>query len=106
MRESVHISQHIDRPAAEVYAYVSRVENLPHWAAGVSADMQVRFAEPNELGVLDHWATVDGETFYNPMRVIEDGAGSVIVFTLRNPTQADQAAIEADFATLKRILES
>ena len=105
MSESVHISEHIDRSAAEVYAYASKVENLPHWAAGVSADMQIRFAESNEFGILDHWAIVDGQTFYNPVRVIDDGEGSEIIFTLRNTTDADKAAVAADLATLKRILE-
>jgi len=105
MSESEHISEHINRSAADVYAYASQIENLPKWAAGVSDDMQIRFAERNNFGVLDHWATVGGETFYNPMRVIDDAAGSEIVFTLRNPTDDDVAAITADLATLKRILE-
>ena len=105
MSESVHISEHINRAAVEVYAYASKVENLPNWAAGVSADMEIRFVEPNPFGVLDHWATVDGTTFYNPMRVIDDGEGSEIVFTLRNPTEEDRAAIAADLATLKCLLE-
>ena len=105
MSESVHISEHINRSPADVYEYASNIGNLPTWAAGVSADMQVRFATQNDFGVLDHWATVDGTTFYNPMRVIDDGEGSEIVFTLRNPTEEDRAAITADLATLKRILE-
>ena len=106
MSESIHISEHIRRSAADVYAYASQLANLPHWAAGVSAEMDIRFAEPNDLGVLDHWATVNGETFYNPMRVIADGDDSEVVFTLRKPTDDDRAAIVADLATLKRILES
>jgi hypothetical protein len=106
MSESIHLSEHINRSAADVYAYASKVENLAHWAAGVSAEMQIRFAQRNDFGVLDHWATVGETTFYNPMRVIEHDGGSEIVFTLRNPTDADRAAIIADLATLKRILET
>ena len=107
MSESVHISEHINRNVAEVYLYASKVENLAAWAAGVSPDMEIRFEENNDFGVLDHWATVDGKTYYNPMRVIEDGPDrSEIVFTLRNATDADRAAIAADLATLKRILEA
>jgi len=87
--------------------YASKVENLPAWAAGVSPDMQIRFAKNNYFGILDHWATVGGQTFYNPVRVIEDGRGkSEVVFTLRDATEADQAAVAADLATLKRILEA
>ena len=106
MSQSVHISERINRSPAEVYAYVSKVENLPHWAQGVTPEMNIRFATQNAFGVLDHWASVDGQTFYNPMRVIEDGAGSEIVFTLRDGSEADRAAITEDLATLKRILES
>ncbi len=106
MSESVHISEHINRAAIEVYAYASKVENLTNWAAGVSADMEIRFVEPNPFGVLDHWATVGGHTFYNPMRVIDDGAGSEVVFTLRDATDADRAAVAADLVTLKRVLEA
>jgi hypothetical protein len=105
MTESIHISEHIARSAADVYAYASQLANLPAWAAGVTADMDIRFEQPNTLGVLDHWATVDGKTYYNPMRVIADGEDSEVVFTLRNPTDADHDAIVADLATLKRILE-
>jgi hypothetical protein len=107
MSESVHISEHINRNVAEVYLYASNIENLTAWAAGVSPDMQIRFAKNNYFGVLDHWATVNGQTFYNPMRVIEDGPGrSEVVFTLRDATDDDRAAIAADLATLKRILEA
>lgn len=109
MTKSVHISEFISRNVAEVYLYASKVENLPNWAQGVTDDMQIRFAKNNYFGVLDHWATVNGTTFYNPMRVIEDGKGSEVIFTLRgNPEidEADVAAITADLATLKRVLES
>jgi len=106
MSESTHISVHINRNVAEVYRYASNVENLEHWAAGVSPEMEIRFAKNNYFGVLDHWATIDGKTFYNPMRVIEDGPGtSEVVFTLRDATEEDQAAVAADLATLKRVLE-
>ena len=107
MSESVHISEHINRNVADVYLYASRVENLAAWAAGVSPEMEVRFAKNNYHGVLDHWVTVGGQTFYNPVRVIEDGPGkSEVVFTLRDATDADATAVAADLATLKRILEA
>ena len=107
MSESVHISEHINRNVADVYLYASRVENLAAWAAGVSPEMEVRFAKNNYHGVLDHWVTLNGRTFYNPVRVIEDGTGkSEIIFTLRDGTDADAAAVAADLATLKRILEA
>ena len=106
MSESVHISVRINRNVADVYRYASNIENLEHWAAGVSPDMQVRFAKNNYFGVLDHWVTVGGQTFYNPVRVIEDGSGkSEVVFTLRDGSEEDATAIATDLATLKAILE-
>ena len=106
MTKSVHISEFINRSVAEVYRYASNVENLPHWASGISPDMQIGFAKNNYFGVLDHWVTVNGETFYNPMRVIENGAGSEVVFTLRDGSDEDKVTIAADLAKLKEVLES
>lgn len=108
MTKLLHISEHIDRDVAAVYMYASKVENLAAWAAGVTPNMQVRFAKNNYFGILDHWVTVGGATFYNPMRVIEDGAGSEVIFTLRGTPEidpADEAAIVTDLAKLKQVLE-
>ena len=107
MSESTHISVHINRNVAEVYRYASNIENLEHWAAGVSPDMEIRFSKNNYFGVLDHWVTVGGTTFYNPMRVIEDGPGqSEVVFTLRDGSDEDAATIASDLKKLKTILEN
>lgn len=52
-----------------------------------------------------------GEVIYVPMRVIADGNGSEVVFTLRRPGmtdedfKADGEAVAADLARLKRVLE-
>lgn len=108
MAKSIHISEHIDRNAVDVYRYASNIDNLASWAHGLSPDMQVGFAKNNYFGVLDHWVTINGETFYNPMRVIEDGKNCEVVFTLRGTPDidaADEAAIRADLATLKRLME-
>jgi uncharacterized membrane protein len=69
--ESWHISDRIDRPADEVYAYASNPANLPRWAPGLGNSVEevdgqwfvetpagrVRFAfaPRNDLGVLDHY---------------------------------------------------
>ena len=54
----------------------------------------------------------DGTTFNNPMRVIADGTGCEVVFTLRrrldqsdDDYEADTTAIRTDLATLKQLLE-
>lgn len=73
----------------------------------------VAFVQKNELGVLDHDVTLpSGEIVYNPVRVIADGAGCEVVFTLRRRAgmsdedfQRDADAVLADLTTLKRVME-
>lgn len=127
---SLHLGVRIDRSAAEVYDYVSRPAALPTWAAGLGSAIELRegrwfadsplgrvevvMAEPNPYGVVDHWVTLPtGETFYNPMRVIADGDGCEVDFTLRRQPgasdadfQRDAAAVTGDLATLKGLLEA
>jgi hypothetical protein len=76
--------------------------------------VSVSFVQRNDFGILDHYVTLpSGETFYNPLRVIPDGDACEVVFTLRRQAGAtdedfarDRAAVRADLASLKRILES
>ena len=118
MPESRHVGVWINRPPEEVYAFASDLENLPRWAAGVAqglGDVTVEFVPTNDFGVLDHVVTLpSGETFYNPMRVIpadRGESGCEVVFTLRargmtdEQVDADEAAVAADLATLRRLLE-
>lgn len=75
--------------------------------------IRVQFVPRNELGVLDHHVTLgDGNVLYNPMRVIANGTGSHISFTLlhlpgvtEDAFVADAALIEQDLKTLKSLLE-
>jgi uncharacterized membrane protein len=124
-----HISVSINRPADQVYEFAANPQNLPRWAAGLSGSIQniagdwiaespmglvkVRFAEPNQHGVLDHEVTLpSGATVYNPMRVFPNNEGSEVVFTLyRRPDMSDQQfaedaqAVASDLQQLKRLLE-
>ncbi len=126
---AVTVSVAIARSPASVYAFVADPTNLPRWAAGFAhsveragddwivhtADgaMRLRFADRNPYGVLDHDVTAaDGTTFHNPMRVVPNGAGSEVLFTLfrLDGTSAERFAedrrlVEADLRTLQRILE-
>ncbi|MCX2927737.1 SRPBCC family protein [Streptomyces sp. NEAU-W12] len=130
-RKSRHLGVFVDRTAADVYAYASQPANLPAWARGLGGSVErikgqwvaesspmgrvvVAFAPRNEWGVLDHDVTLpSGETVHNPVRVLADGSGSEVVFTLRRRPGTSDAAFErdartvaADLARLKELLES
>lgn len=116
-------------PPHKVYEFVSNPENLPRWAAGLcksvrksdtgwiaetpQGPMQIRFAEKNDFGVLDHYVTTaQGVEIYVPMRVVPNGSGSEVIFTLfRMPGMSgkqfaeDVGLVEQDLKTLKSILE-
>ena len=128
--QSVHLGIGIDRPADEVYDYVSQPAHLPEWAGGLAGSIEllegrwvadsplgrvvVEMTEPNRYGVADHRVVLaTGETFFNPMRVIADGSGCELVFTLRRQAgvsdadfDRDAAAVIADLARVKRLLEA
>ena len=128
--KSRHVSTTIDRPADEVYAYASDPRHLPAWAAGLAhRDVElvdgawvvespmgrvvVTFAPSNAFGVLDHDVTLpSGETVRNPVRVIPNGDGCDVVFTLQRRDgvsaaafDADTEAVTADLAALRDLLE-
>lgn len=127
---SRHLSTYIDRPAKEVYDYASDPSHLPGWAHGLGESVDridgqwiaqstpmgrivVAFAPDNEFGVLDHDVTLpSGETVHNPMRVLADGTGCEVVFTLRRrPEMSDEDfrrdadAVLADLDRLRRAME-
>lgn len=124
----VHIS--IARDWREVYAFMADHEKMPLWASGLSSGLtrdgedwiapgplgnaRVRFVAGNDYGVVDHLVTLeDGRQVQNALRVVPNGDGAEVMFTLlRQPGMsdaqfADDAAwVEKDLATLKSILET
>lgn len=120
----------IDRPMDEAYAFASRPETFPEWAAGMSSSLHrdgerwlaetplgeatIRFSPANDFGVLDHWVMLPGKpVVYIPLRLIENGTGTQVVFTLfRQPGMTDAdfdrdaAMVGKDLATLKNLLEN
>jgi len=123
------LSVNIACPPGKVAEFVANPENLPQWAGGLCQSvtrtaagwemqtaqgaMNIRFAEKNAFGVLDHYVTpAQGGEIYVPMRVLPNGDGSTVVFTLLQlPGMSDEACaqdarlVEQDLLELKKLLE-
>jgi uncharacterized protein YndB with AHSA1/START domain len=123
------LSVSIARPPAEVYDFVANAANLPAWAGAFcrsvrrdgaewivetpEGSVRLRFVTWNQWGVLDHAVTLaSGETIVNPMRVIPNGSGSEVLFTLfQRPGMSDvrfyedAGMVQRDLETLKRVVE-
>lgn len=75
-------------------------------AASPMGDVRVRFAPPNDFGVLDHDVTLpSGEVVNNPLRVLDHPDGAEVVFTVRQLDASDED-FERDCATVARDLEA
>ncbi|MCP3032153.1 SRPBCC family protein [Halobacillus sp. A1] len=129
MFEAKTVSVTINRPMQEVYRFVHEPMNLPAWAKSFCLSVakkgddwivetedgraKIRFVEDNPHGVLDHYVTVGaGAELLNPMRVIHNGPGCEVMFTLfRLPEiseenfMLDAAMIATDLQLLKETLE-
>ena len=108
-----HISISIARAWREVYDFACLPDNLAKWAAGLDAAAQVSVTPRNDYGVIDHDVTLpDGAVVHVPLRVLANGEGAEVVFTLFQLPQMtvadvdrDAAAVAADLRTLKELLE-
>lgn len=127
---SLNLSISINRDARDVYDFACVPENFPRWASGLGKSLKkidgewivetpegpvkVRFAERNEFGVLDHWVSPKpGLLIYIPMRVIANGNGCELIFTLfrlpgmtEQKFSADAEWVMRDLTTLKSLLET
>ncbi|MEZ2127243.1 MULTISPECIES: SRPBCC family protein [unclassified Sinorhizobium] len=127
MARIIHTS--IDRDWREVYSFAAQPENMPLWASGLASGLErdgddwigrgiigtvrVSFVPQNEFGVLDHTVTIEsGLRVYNALRVVPNGDGCEVMFTLlRMPDvtdeqfAADAAHIQKDLTTLKTLME-
>ncbi|HXV32338.1 MAG TPA: SRPBCC family protein, partial [Sinorhizobium sp.] len=93
----IHTS--IARDWREVHAFMADHEKMPLWASGLSSGLirdgdewiapgplgnaRVRFAPANDFGVVDHLVTLEsGQTVHNALRVVPNGDGAEVMFTL------------------------
>ncbi len=118
------VSVTIARQPREVYENVADPRHLPEWsfvesvapdgagwtAVVPGATTRMTFAPRNGLGVLDHDVELpDGQVVHVPMRVVANGTGSEVLFTVfAGPgmdLEADVATVLADLTRLRDILE-
>ena len=128
--QSRNLSVSINRNAKDVYNFICVPENFPRWASGLGKSLnkadgewiaetargpvKVRFTERNEFGILDHWVSLKpGLQIYIPMRVIANGNGSELIFTLfrlagmsDEQFSADAEWVMRDLTSLKNLLEA
>lgn len=127
--ESRTVSMAIERSPQEVFEFVRDARNLSRWASGLGSSIQdvdgewvartpqgpmkFRFVERNGFGILDHYVRPPhGAEIYVPLRVIANGTGSELVFTLfrlpgmtQEEFERDAATVLQDLTSLKRLLE-
>ena len=119
----------INRGPKSVYEFVSDLANLPKWATAFclsikqdgedwlartpQGPVKMRITPRNDFGILDHIVMpAPGVEVHVPMRVVQNGKGSEVLFTLfRRPDMTDaqytedQDLVRQDLTTLKRVLE-
>jgi len=127
--ESRTLTVRIDQPFAKVYAFLVEPANWNQWAFGLGKSLRrsgggwvadsdggtlkVRFTARNQHGVLDHTVVrPSGAAVHVPMRLLANGSGCELLFTLfREPGITDERyAADADFVQrdldrLKALLE-
>jgi hypothetical protein len=129
MTEARTVSVSLERSAAAVYNYLSDPASFPKWSLFITdirndgngwlvttpnGTVRMTFTSKNEFGVLDHHVTVNPQRrVYVPMRVVSNGDGSEVLFTVFRAAgmsddeyEKDIAMVRTDLARLKRTLES
>lgn len=134
---SVTFNVTIARQPQAVYDFVADLKNLPKWATAFcrsiknegdhwvletpQGPMGMRITARNAFGILDHYVLLPQRGTYSaapgievhvPMRVVANGEGSEVLFTLFRRTEMtdaqfaeDQRLVRQDLDTLKRVLE-
>ncbi|MCI4589672.1 SRPBCC family protein [Sphingobium sp. BYY-5] len=130
LHQARHLSISIAVPLAQAYDFAHRPENFPRWASGLASSLRrtaqgwvadtpegpatVAFSPPNDFGILDHRVGIAGKPeVYIPLRLIENGNVTEVLFTLLRQPDMDDAAfdrdadlVRADLRALKTLLET
>jgi hypothetical protein len=127
--ESRTLSVRINQPFATVYEFLLNPANWNQWAFGLGKSLRqsngewiadsdggivkVRFTQRNDFGVVDHTVIrTSGSRIYVPMRLIINGNGCELLFTLfREPDMTDEHFnsdanfVKRDLNGLKKLLD-
>lgn len=129
MTEARTVSISIARSADDAYAYLAKPEKIPEWSEFITKirrdgeqwiattktgeQCTMIFTYDNRLRVLDHDVIVSPTlTVHVPIRVLPNGEGSEVIFTVFRLEGMDDAAfakdiamVETDLRGMKRVLE-
>jgi len=118
------IHRTIRRDWRAVYDFAAKPQNIALWASGLAAGLtpdgedwiadggpigavRIRFAPENPFGVIDHTVTMpDGTVVENALRVVPNGDGAEVMFTLLRLPGMDDDAFAADAAHVARDLDA
>ncbi len=120
---ALHLSISIDVPFDRAYGYAQKPEHFTAWAAGLAASLhrsgdgwvadtpegpaKVEFSAPNAYGVLDHRVCLHGKPPIDiPLRMVRNGDGTELLFTLLRQPDMDDAMFERDAELVRRDLQS
>jgi len=123
------ISVSIKRDPKVVYEFILNLENFPRWARSTfqsinqlngkwvaetaQGSVTIDLTERNNFGILDHFVKLSsGAVIFVPMRVIKNGEGSEVIFTLFQTADMpddkfaeDAKSVKKDLNILKNLLE-
>lgn len=118
------IHRTIQRDWRAVYAFAAKPENMPLWASGLASGLtrdgddwiadggpigvvRVHFAPQNDFGVIDHTVTLpSGIKVENALRIVPNGDGAEVMFTLLRQAYMDDMAFEQDAAHVARDIDA
>ncbi|MBW0434201.1 SRPBCC family protein [Leptospira yasudae] len=117
-----HVSVSVGVPWKTAYEFLSEPKNFPEWASGLCKSispgpneewiieapqgmLKAIFTPENPYGILDHTVILnETDRIANPLRILPNGEGSEILFTLFKTPDMTQQKFEEDAAWVKKDL--